>query len=147
MSRPSTGTHGVNKPEAAAVVEPEPKPVALPKPKRASKAEPAKPRALGQEIRRMEVDALRIDERSALRFIRDHGPMTLNEFRRNYKLKPAARQRLLQDLDRYGLIAGYWDAKGRGVIHATERAEPIFDVDLDGPWTRKPGRGAKGSVG
>jgi hypothetical protein len=61
----------------------------------------------------------------------------MRKFARLYKLKPAVRLRILRDLDRFGLVAGYYDAKGWPIIHATEKAEPLLDLDPDGPWPRR----------
>src|SRR5437016_5850863 len=38
---------------------------------------------------------------------------------------------VLTDLDRYGLIATYWDAKRRAIIHATEKADLLFKSEDD----------------
>ena len=76
--------------EPATVKPAKPKrPRAEPKPKGYLKDEPVNPPALGECVTRMEVDALRSDERELLRFIRNRGPMTLRLLTRQY---PASKK-------------------------------------------------------
>jgi hypothetical protein len=75
----------------------------------------------------MEVDALRWDERAALRFIRDQGPLTLRQFKQRYRIQARRRERILDDLIRFGLVAMYANARGWTIIHATPKSEPLAD--------------------
>jgi hypothetical protein len=73
----------------------------------------------------MEVDALRVDERNLLRFIRDRGPMTLRQIKRQYKIHASKRDRISDDLTRFGLVTFYGNAQGWTVVHATPKSAPL----------------------
>lgn len=119
----------------------EPEPVASTPRKRAKKTEPepepGKLPALGDAVVRLHIDALRMEERLALRLIRNHGPLTLTGFARLVKWKPQERQRVIEDLNRYGLVAAYIDNRGRAIIHATDVPEPVEDWNAEPGWPRK----------
>ena len=76
--------------------------------------------------------------------IREHGPLTAAMLGRLYPMKPASRQRILQDLDRFGFIAGYRKEHGRSIIKVTDKPWPVDDWDDTPDWPRKTARGARG---
>jgi hypothetical protein len=103
-----------------------------PKPTGYRKDEPVNPPALGERTTRIEVDALRMEERARLRVIRNRGPMTMRQLSRTYKQKASVLHRILQDLDRFGFIGRNIDARGWVIIHATVKPAPADDgSDLD----------------
>lgn len=138
LSAPAAEQPQGDRPGAAEPADKPPKakrPKAEPKPEGYLKGEPVNPPALAEGITKMEVDALRWDERAALRFIRDRGPLTLRQFKRQYKLSSDRRERILGDLIRFGLVAMYANARGWTIIHATPKAEPLADwEDCTDEW-------------
>jgi hypothetical protein len=119
-------------PVAVAAVEAKPAAPARKPHARRAEPEPQTLLPLGEPVTRIRVKSLRPEERQALLLLRTHGPLTFNKFRTlTHGMKPAERNRVLEDLDRYGLTAAY-RTDGRAVIHVTADAQAVLDVD---PWT------------
>lgn len=101
----------------------------LPKRKHARDTEAEALPALGEEITRVPVAALRREERSLLTVIREHGPLTMAKLAKLSCQTPSARKRVLEDLDRFGLIASYFGESGSVVVHVTDKPEPPDEWD------------------